>query len=121
MNLNGDYQIRVLVLIGKTYKIEDLEFHFPDTLCIRSDNKKTSMFMPIELFTDNKYVRKLKNKYVRKLKLEKFENKFFIENLEKPLKFRPATEQDIENYKIKMEKLRIKLERKLKLEQLNKL
>jgi hypothetical protein len=47
------------ITIGKKY-IEDLDFHFFDTLCVKSDNGQTSMFIPIELFVDNKYVRKLK-------------------------------------------------------------
>lgn len=46
--------------VGKTYKIEDVDFHFPEKICVRSDNKKVNMFMLIELFADNKYIRKLK-------------------------------------------------------------
>lgn len=46
--------------IGKTYKIEDVDFHFPDKICVRSDNNRVSMFILIELFSDNNYVRKLK-------------------------------------------------------------
>ena len=36
-------------------------------------------------------------------------NKFFIENLydlEKPLRFRPATEKELKDYRIKCEKIR---------------
>jgi len=50
--------------IGKKYKVEDVDFHFPNKIVVRSDNKKVSMFMPIEFFTED-------IKYTRKLKLEK--------------------------------------------------
>ena len=40
--------------------------NFPDKICIFSDNEKIHIFMPIEFFTDIKYL--------RKLKLEKLEN-----------------------------------------------
>lgn len=36
--------------VGKQYKIKDLDFHFWDKLCVKSDNKKISMFVPIDLF-----------------------------------------------------------------------
>jgi hypothetical protein len=52
--------------IGKKYKIEDLDFHFLDSLCVKSDNGKTSMFMPIRFFHDEKYVRKLKLDKIKK-------------------------------------------------------
>lgn len=52
--------------IGKNYKINDVDFHFPDKICIFSDNERIHIFMPIEFFVDIKYV--------RKLKLEKLEN-----------------------------------------------
>ena len=61
---NDDFYEQHLT-VGKQYKIEDLDFHFPEKMCIRSDNK-VSMFMPIEFF-DN-------IKYIRKLKLEKIKN-----------------------------------------------
>jgi len=54
--------------IGKSYKIKDLEFHFPDTICVKSDNGITSMFMPIKLFTDIKYIRKLKLEKLKNVK-----------------------------------------------------
>lgn len=54
--------------VGKKYKIEDLDFHFWDSLCVKSDNGKTSMFMPIRFFSDEKYVRKLKLEKLNKLK-----------------------------------------------------
>ena len=53
--------------VGKSYEIVDLDFHFHDTLCINSDNSKTSMFMPIELFSDIKMVRKKKLEKINKL------------------------------------------------------
>lgn len=49
--------------IGKKYKIKDLDFHFYDKVCIKSD-RRIGMFVPIELFSDNKYVRKLKLKKI---------------------------------------------------------
>jgi hypothetical protein len=51
--------------IGKEYVINDLDFHFPDRLCVRSDNGNL-MFFPIELFSDNQYVRKLKLEKIKK-------------------------------------------------------
>ena len=44
--------------VGKKYKIVDLDFHFPNRLFIKSDNKCT--FMPIEFFADVRHERKLK-------------------------------------------------------------
>lgn len=46
--------------IGKSYIIDDVDFHFPNRIAVRSDNGKITMFMPIELFSDNQYIRKLK-------------------------------------------------------------
>ena len=46
--------------LNKKYIIEDLDFHFSEKICVRSDNDKISMFMPIDFFTDIKYLRKLK-------------------------------------------------------------
>jgi len=60
---NDDFYEQHLT-VGKKYKIEDVDFHFPDAIVVRSDNKKVSMFMPIEFFTED-------IKYTRKLKLEK--------------------------------------------------
>lgn len=54
--------------VGKKYKIEDLDFHFPDAICIRSDNKKISMFVNIEYFEDLKAIRKEKIKRIEKSK-----------------------------------------------------
>lgn len=53
---------------GKIYIIEDVDFHFVDKICIRCDNNKTLMFMPIEFFSNDL-------KIIRKIKLEKLENK----------------------------------------------
>jgi len=58
--------------VGKKYKIKDLDFHFPEKICVTSDNKKTSMFTPIEFFTDIRHL--------RKLKLEKINKKIKNEN-----------------------------------------
>jgi hypothetical protein len=38
--------------VGKSYKIKDLDFHFPDSVCVKSDNKRTG-FYPIEFFVDD--------------------------------------------------------------------
>lgn len=52
--------------VGKKYKIEDLDFHFPEKICVHSDNNKVSMFMSIEFFTDIKYLRKMKLEKINK-------------------------------------------------------
>lgn len=52
--------------IGKKYKIEDLDFHFPNSICVRSDNKKVSMFFNIAYFSDVKMIRKLKLEKINK-------------------------------------------------------
>lgn len=56
---NNDFYDQHLT-IGKSYIVEDVDFHFPDSIVVRSDNNKISMFFPIKLFTDLKCVRKLK-------------------------------------------------------------
>lgn len=53
--------------IGKKYIIEDLEFRFPDQICVRSDNNKVSMFCPILLFSSIKTSRKKKLKKINNL------------------------------------------------------
>ena len=50
--------------INKKYIIEDLEFRFPDKICVKSDNTKLSMFMPIEFFSSIKKIRKEKIKKI---------------------------------------------------------
>jgi len=52
--------------IGKKYKIEDLDFHFPNAICVRSDNKRISMFLNISYFTGIKEIRKLKIQKIEK-------------------------------------------------------
>lgn len=47
-------------MIRKLENVEDVDFHFPDRIALKSDNGKVTMFMPIEFFIDNKYIRKLK-------------------------------------------------------------
>lgn len=54
--------------IGKQYVIEDLDFHFFEKLCIKSDNGKSHMFMPIIFFSDVKMIRKLKLDKIKKSK-----------------------------------------------------
>ena len=49
--------------VGKTYIVEDTDFHFPDSIVVRSDNDKISMFFPVECFEiDINYIRKKKYK-----------------------------------------------------------
>jgi hypothetical protein len=62
---NDDFYEQHLT-VGKVYKIEDVDFHFPEKIVVRSDNNKVSMFMPIEFFTDVKYMRKLKLDKIKK-------------------------------------------------------
>ena len=35
---------------GKDYIIEDIDWHFPDKIVVRSDNGKISQFVPIPFF-----------------------------------------------------------------------
>ena len=57
----GDFYIDpgYTLTTGKTYKINDLDFHFPDKICIKGDNGKGGFF-PIALFDDLKYIRNIK-------------------------------------------------------------
>ena len=55
-----DFVVDQHLTIGKKYKIQDLDFHFFDAICVRSDNEKISMFFNIDYFSDVKYIRKLK-------------------------------------------------------------
>jgi len=58
--------------VGKTYKIIDLDFHFPDTICIKTDSNKTGMFIPIKFFTDEKeLIRITREKKLIKITREK--------------------------------------------------
>ena len=50
--------------IGKEYKIKDVDWHFPDKIVVKSDNKHTQLFVPIKFFADLKYERKLKLKKI---------------------------------------------------------
>lgn len=45
--------------IGKKYKITDLDFHFPNSVCIKCDGK-LEMFMNLDYFEDIKQIRKIK-------------------------------------------------------------
>lgn len=52
--------------IGKTYIVEDVDFHFPDTIVVRSDNGRVSMFFNIAYFiSDIKTIRKEKLKKIK--------------------------------------------------------
>jgi len=53
--------------IDKKYKIKDLDFHFPDSVCVKSDNGKISMFFRCALFVnDIKTIRKKKLDQINK-------------------------------------------------------
>ena len=56
--------------IGKEYIIEDLDFHFFDKICVKSDNGKTSMFVEISFFDDGSELKRIS----RKKKLERIVN-----------------------------------------------
>lgn len=52
--------------VGKTYIVEDTDFHFPDAICVKSDNGRISMFFKIEHFDDVNLIRKLKLEKINK-------------------------------------------------------
>ena len=53
--------------VGKQYEIDDLDFHFWNKLCVKCDNERTSMFIPIDFFSDIKIIRKLKLEKLSKI------------------------------------------------------
>ena len=56
--------------LGKKYKITDLDFHFPESVCIKTNMNKTGMFLRCVLFTDDiKVIRKAKLEQIEKSKL----------------------------------------------------
>ena len=52
--------------VGKTYIVENTDFYVFNSICVRSDNNKTSMFFNIEYFSDIKTIRKLKLEKLKK-------------------------------------------------------
>lgn len=55
--------------IGKEYEISDIDFHFPDSICIKKLDGGSTMFMRTELFMDdNDYKRLVLNKKLKKIK-----------------------------------------------------
>jgi len=53
--------------IGKKYKITDLDFHFPESVCIKTNINKTGMFLRCALFVDDlKEIRKKKLDQINK-------------------------------------------------------
>ena len=66
---NADFWEQHLT-IGKTYKINDIEVHFPDSVCVKNDSGN-GMFFPCEFFVDKNFERKLKLK-----KLKEKENEY---------------------------------------------
>jgi len=54
--------------IGKVYKIVDVDFHFWDKICVRSDNRKFSHFVPIKFFVNEEdYIRILREKKLKRI------------------------------------------------------
>ena len=53
--------------IGKEYIIEDVDFHFPDAICVGSDNGRVYMYFKITHFSDEKEFLRI----IRKKKLER--------------------------------------------------
>jgi hypothetical protein len=62
-NYSDDFWEEYLT-IGKTYKIKDIDFHFWDKICIKSE--KGQCFVPIKFFSEN--LRKKKLKRILKIK-----------------------------------------------------
>jgi hypothetical protein len=53
--------------VGKTYTIIDLEFHFPDGLCVEKDNGHGAFF-PIDTFVDEaEMIRIMRTKKIKRL------------------------------------------------------
>jgi len=63
---NDDYWEQHLT-IGKKYKINDLDYHFFNKICIKTDTKRFSQFIPIEFFTDDQSIRKMKLEKLNKI------------------------------------------------------
>lgn len=55
-----------LLTVGKTYIVEDTDFHVFRSICVRSDNGKSYMFFNTEHFSDIKTIRKLKLEKLKK-------------------------------------------------------
>jgi len=53
--------------VGKKYEIEDIDWHFQNSIVLRSDNKKLSQFVPIRFFSDKKIIRKMKLEKLNKI------------------------------------------------------
>jgi len=50
-----------ILTLNKVYKIKDLDFHFWNSVCVKTDKRGYyPMFMKIKYFMNNKYLRKLK-------------------------------------------------------------
>jgi len=46
--------------IGKKYKIDDLDFHFPESVCIKTKINKTGIFLRCSLFVND--LKSIRNK-----------------------------------------------------------
>ena len=57
--VKNDDTCEQIITVGKTYKIDDLDFHFYDKICIKGDNNHY-FFLKIDYFVDIKMIRKLK-------------------------------------------------------------
>ena len=50
--------------IGKEYKIRDLDYHFPYSICV-NDDRKNGGFFPIEIFVDE--IKELRHKKINEI------------------------------------------------------
>jgi len=57
-----DYYGDDRLTIGEKYEITDLDFHFPDRVCVelKGPHYFHKEFIPIECFSDIQYIRRLK-------------------------------------------------------------
>jgi len=61
---NGGEKNNERIIIGGTYEITDLDFHFPNSVCVKLTGPWYfhSEFVPIECFSDIAYIRDIKLK-----------------------------------------------------------
>lgn len=63
---NSDFYEQHLT-IGKKYKIVDIDFHFPDKICVSSDNG-ISIFFSIDMFNED--LNKVREKKLKRILYE---------------------------------------------------
>jgi len=58
-NYNGGDVDNERLILGETYKITDVDFHFPDRVCVKLKGPwyTHNEFVPIECFSDVAYIR----------------------------------------------------------------